>query len=721
VPNSALPEPLDEAEFERVVQALIEEAELYTDRERRKGMEAAWRAWRGEDAKLPDEGGSDVVSMEVRDTAMGLMPSLMEIFAGSDEVVEYYDDGRLKPPPLPLDQGAPPANPEQATSYANAVWREGGGWGALYDGCMEALVADLGVWKVHKVSKRHAQSFAGTVSQWGQLEGLAGSDGVQIDDLQHQRVPHPMIPGQAVWTGAKVSGRRYFWVDEVLIESIPASDWNATPGDDLETIKCQHETLTTTFGELVALGIEPSELEGLGTAEEPRSAPLRVARSARQRPMKNSHGHWALEPTIVRIGTCLLDADGDGLPERWRFLAVGAGKKLLRRQRDDHQPYVAFSAYRWPHRLEGLGLNDLVGDIQELKTDSNRALADNAKGINQPLLLYGPGVDAGKLTSWRKEKAVKESVPGSVRWFQPPPIISELIAVLQALDEQKMQRTGMSTHAAGLPPDALANVAATTAIATVGATQQKIELVARTISETGLVPLFKKLITLLGDQPPRQLPGRGGTPEVIDPRGFDPSWGVRAVVGLGNMRRMELRQFYEAYFGLAMQAVGALGMDNPVLGLPQIVAGIRNWVGLYPGVRVAELVGDVQTAGMFAQKQAQQPKPDPKMAQVQGQLELQKQRQAGQMALENAHTQHRMQLEQAQATHSAAVAGGQAQGDAANAHGQLALKAAQQIHAQALAEQKLQSDAAVQMAKLMMQADQQRQQARLRQEGGGDG
>jgi hypothetical protein len=719
VADTRLPQPLDEQEFEDVVKLLVEEAEIYTDQERRRGMIRAWRAWRGEDAPEPAEGGSDVVSMEVRDTAMGLMPSLMEIFAGSDEVVEYYDDGRLKPPPLPLDQNAPPASPEQATAYANACWRDGGGWTALYDGCMEALIADLGVWKVHKVSTRHAQSFAGDVSSWGQLEGLAGSDGVHITSLDHRRVPHPFVPGQSVWTGAKVSGRRYYWVDELCIESIPASDWNATPGDDPDTIKCQHETLNTTFGELVALGIEPSELEGLSTAEEPRSSPLRVARSGRQRPVKNAHGHWALEPTIVRLGTCLIDADGDGLPERWRFLCVGAGKKLLRRQRDDHQPYVPFSAYRWPHRLEGLGLHELVGDIQNLKTIANRALADNAEGINQPLLLYGPGVDAGRLVSWRREKAVKESVPGSVRWFETTPIINELIAVLQALDEQKMQRTGMSTHAAGLPPDALANIAATTAMATVGATQQKIELVARTIAETGLVPLFDKLLTLMQDQPPRQLPGRGGQAQHIDPRGFDPSWGTRAVVGLGNMRRMELRQFYQAYFGLAMQAVGALGMDNPVLGLPQIVAAIRSWVALYPGVRVADLVGDVQTAGQFAQHQAQQPKPDPKMAAVQGQLQLQQARQQGQMALENAHTQHRAQLEQLQAAHQATLAQGQAQGDAQHAQGQLALKAAQQIHSQALAEQKMQDDAATQMMKLMMQADQQRQaQAQAKERAG---
>jgi hypothetical protein len=715
------PKPLDEQEFERVVQALIEEAELYTDQYRREGMQKAWRAWRGEDAPEPAEGGSDVVSMEVRDTAMGLMPSLMEIFAGSDEVVEFYDDGSQRPPALPLDQGPPPSNPEQATAYANACWREYGGWATLYDAAMEALIADLGVFKVHKVSERKAQSFAGTVSEWGQLEGLAASDGVQIDSLDHQRVPHPLVPGQAVWTGAKVSGRRYYWVDKLCIEAIPASDWNATPGDDPETIKSQHETLNTTFGELVALGIEPGELEGLATPEEPRSAPLRVARSARERPRRDAHGHWALQPTMVRLGTCLIDADGDGLPERWRFLCVGAGKKLLRRQRDDHQPYVPFSAYRWPHRLEGLGLDVLVGDIQELKTEANRALNDNAKGINQPLMLYGSGVDAGRLASWRKEKIVKESVPGSVRWFQPPPIINELIAVLQALDEQKMQRTGMSAHAAGLPPDALANVAATTAMATVGATQQKIELVARTIAETGLVPLFKKLLTLTQDLPQRRLPGRGGQEQHIDPRGFDPGWGVRAVVGLGNMRRMELRQFYQQYFGLAMQAVGALGAENPVLGLAQMVAAIRSWVGLYPGVRVAELVGDVQTATAYARQKAQQPKPDPAMAKVQGQLQLQKAHQEGQRQLEDLHTQHRMQLEQAQAAHAAAVAQGQTAGDAQHAQGKLALQAADQIHRQSLAEQKVQDDAAAQMLKLMMQADMQRRQAAAKQEGGADG
>jgi hypothetical protein len=499
------------------------------------------------------------------------------------------------------------------------------------------------------------------------------------------------------------------------------SDWNATPGDDPETIKSQHETLNTTFGELVALGIEPSELEGLATPEEPRSAPLRVARSAREKPRRDAHGHWALQPTLVRLGTCLIDADGDGLPERWRFLCVGAGKKLLRRQRDDHQPYVPFSAYRWPHRLEGLGLDVLVGDLQELKTEANRALNDNAKGINQPLMLYGPGVDAGRLASWRKEKPSRKACRARVRWFQPPPIINELIAVLQALDEQKMQRTGMSAHAAGLPPDALANVAATTAMATVGATQQKIELVARTIAETGLGAAVQKAPHPHAGPAAPAAPGPRRPGAAHRPARVRSLWGVRAVVGLGNMRRMELRQFYQQYFGLAMQAVGALGPENPVLGLAQMVSAIRSWVGLYPGVRVAELVGDVQTATAYAQQKAQQPKPDPAMAKVQGQLQLQKAHQEGQRQLENAHTQHRMQLEQAQAAHAAAVAQGQTAGDAQHAQGKLALQAADQIHKQSLAEQKVQDDAATQMLKLMMQADQQRQQAKLRQEGGGDG
>jgi hypothetical protein len=165
------PEPLDEQEFERVVQALIEEAELYTDQYRREGMQKAWRAWRGEDAPEPAEGGSDVVSMEVRDTAMGLMPSLMEIFAGSRRGGGILRRRQVKPPALPLDQGPPQSNPEQATAYANACWREYGGWATLYDAAMEALIADLGVFKVHKVSERKAQSFAAPSASGGSSRG----------------------------------------------------------------------------------------------------------------------------------------------------------------------------------------------------------------------------------------------------------------------------------------------------------------------------------------------------------------------------------------------------------------------------------------------------------------------------------------------------------------------------------------------------------------------
>jgi hypothetical protein len=112
---------------------------------------------------------------------------------------------------------------------------------------------------------------------------------------------------------------------------------------------------------------------------------------------------------MVRLGTCLIDADGDGLPERWRFLCVGAGKKLLRRQRDDHQPYVPFSAYRWPHRLEGLGLDVLVGDIQELKTESQPGAERQRQGHQPAADAVRPGVDAGRLVSWRKEKPSRKA------------------------------------------------------------------------------------------------------------------------------------------------------------------------------------------------------------------------------------------------------------------------------------------------------------------------
>jgi len=84
------------------------------------------------------DGRSNAVSSDVADTIEGLMPSLMEIFAGSEEVVKFNPTG-------PEDVGAA----EQETDYVNHVFMvENPGFIVLYSFIKDALLSKVGIVKL---------------------------------------------------------------------------------------------------------------------------------------------------------------------------------------------------------------------------------------------------------------------------------------------------------------------------------------------------------------------------------------------------------------------------------------------------------------------------------------------------------------------------------------------------------------------------------------------
>jgi hypothetical protein len=84
------------------------------------------------------DGRSRAVSTDVSDTIEGLMPSLMDIFAGSDEVVRFEPVG-------PEDEEAA----QQETDYVNHVFmQQNPGFMVLYSFVKDALLQKNGIVKV---------------------------------------------------------------------------------------------------------------------------------------------------------------------------------------------------------------------------------------------------------------------------------------------------------------------------------------------------------------------------------------------------------------------------------------------------------------------------------------------------------------------------------------------------------------------------------------------
>jgi hypothetical protein len=124
------------------------------------------------------EGRSRAVSTDVADTIEGLMPNLMDIFAGSDEVVRFEPVG-------PEDEAAA----AQETDYVNHVFmQQNPGFMVLYSFIKDALLQKVGivkVWWEEREEEQRETYYDLTEDQFALLaQAVAESDG-QMEIVEH--------------------------------------------------------------------------------------------------------------------------------------------------------------------------------------------------------------------------------------------------------------------------------------------------------------------------------------------------------------------------------------------------------------------------------------------------------------------------------------------------------------------------------------------------------
>jgi hypothetical protein len=133
------------------------------------------------------DGRSRAVSTDVADTIEGLMPSLMDIFAGSDEVVRFEPVG-------PEDEEAA----QQETDYVNHVFmQQNPGFMVLYSFIKDALLSKTGivkVWWEESEQEERETYYDLTEDQFMMLsQAVAASDGMMkiVEHTAHNEADEP--------------------------------------------------------------------------------------------------------------------------------------------------------------------------------------------------------------------------------------------------------------------------------------------------------------------------------------------------------------------------------------------------------------------------------------------------------------------------------------------------------------------------------------------------
>jgi hypothetical protein len=145
----------------------------------------------------------------------------------------------------------------------------------------------------------------------------------------------------------------------------------------------------------------------------------------------------------------------------------------------------------------------------------------------------------------------------------------EALPVLSVLESIRESRTGITRASAGLTVDELQSTAPIAVSQQTSAAQDRLDMVARTLAETGLAPLYNGLLKMLARQQDRPNVIRIRNHWVaIDPRALATQWETSVNVGGKGMPHERLAML--AQIAQKQEQIVQLGgLDNPLVGIPE--------------------------------------------------------------------------------------------------------------------------------------------------------
>lgn len=586
-----------------------------------------------------EEGRSQVVSMDVRDTVQGILPSLMRIFFGPERVVEFTPQG-------PEDI----ANAEQATDYVDFIFkRDNPGFKILHSAFKDALVRKCGIvkyWWDESVEVR-AESFSMLDEQ--SMMMITQDPDVEISAVREYPVPgtEPTNEAQAIMSPPPmmydVEIKRRIKSGKVKIEALPPEEFlidrRAKSIDEATFVG--HRTMKTV-SDLVAMGYDYDEMvEIAGNGNDFDSNQEYQARNPFAVISTANNGDPSSKSVLYIEGYLKVDFDGDGIAEMRRICTVGASNKVVRNEIVDDRQFADFCPDPEPHTFFGMCPADVVMDIQRIKSNVQRGILDSlAQSIHPRTAIVEGQANMDDVLNTEVGAVIRMRAPGMVQPFTTPFVGQAAFPMLDYLDDIKQTRTGISKAASGLDADALQSTTKAAVSATVNAAHQHIEMIARIFAETGLRKLFTGILKLVVENQDRARMVRLRNQFVpIDPRSWDSKMDVTVNVGVGDGTIEDRINILNQVAMRQEMLIEKTGPNNPVVSIPQYTNTLTKMLQL-AGIKDSQnyfnqLPADFQ----LPEPPAPKPSPEEMLAQVQAQaIQADIQKKAAELQLEREKT-----------------------------------------------------------------------------------
>ena len=610
---------MSEEDLQGVVSAEIYDAISFIDDDIGSNRALATEYYYGAPFGDEEDGRSQVVSMDVRDTVQGILPSLMRIFFGPERVVEFMPQG-------PEDI----ANADQATDYVDFIFkRDNPGFKILHSAFKDALVRKCGIvkyWWDESVEVR-AESFSMLDEQ--SMMMLVENPDVEISAVREYPVPgmEPMNEAQAIMTPPPmmydVEIKRRIKTGKVKIEALPPEEFlidrRAKSIDEATFVG--HRTMKTV-SDLVAMGYDYDEMvEASGNGNDFDNNQEYQARNPFAVISTSNNGDPSSKSVLYIEGYLKVDFDGDGIAEMRRICTIGTSNKVIRNEIVSERQFADFCPDPEPHTFFGMCPADVVMDIQRIKSNVQRGILDSlAQAIHPRTAIVEGQANMEDVLNTEVGAVIRMRAPGMVQPFTTPFVGQAAFPMLDYLDDIKQTRTGISKAAAGLDADALQSTTKAAVSATVNAAHQHIEMIARIFAETGLRKLFTGILKLVVENQDRARMIRlRNTFVPIDPRSWDSNMDVIVNVGVGDGTIEDRINILNQVAMRQEMLIKETGPNNPVVSVQQYTNTLTKMLQL-AGIKDSQnyfnqLPADFQ----LPEPPAPKPTPEETLAQVQAQ------------------------------------------------------------------------------------------------------
>lgn len=645
--------PMDVDEVRTKIGAILQDCITYVDSELSPARAKATDYYNGEPFGNEEEGRSQVVITEVRDVVRGVVPSLLRVVFGPEQVVEFV------PKRADAAEGA-----AQATDYIQHCFvEENQGFLKTHSVLKDGLVRKLGVYKWYwEDTPPKAYSMLLAESK---LQYLAASDEIELTKVEQKTAAKPsddpnVPPTEATYEVDLVHSPHD---GTVRVETVPGEEFlfdrNARDRDNCVIMAHRMEK---TRGELLELGLDEELIEEWGHRD--LSLEGNVERISRDESVGNVNAHQlpageANEKILYIESYVNLDVDGDGIAELRRVCTIGPSFHPANGDGGepcDERPFAFFCPDPEPHTILGLSFADLVQDIQLVQSSLVRSTLDSLAASIFPRLAYVEGqASVADIMNTSIGAPLRMRNLNAVMPIEIPFKGAEALPIINMFNEISERRTGRSGGTIGLDADALQSSTKEAVGAAVQASQESTELLARIFAEMTLKPLFMGMYRLFVQHQPqaRTVRLRGKWVDV-DPAAWDADMDVTVNVALGGSSVLEKIQMLVDTAAKMEAIFTTYGPDNPLC----TVAQYRNVLA-----KIAELRGEKDTTKFWKvvdpnwqppQPAAPQPSPEQVIAQAQLQIEqmrTQKELEIKQAELQLKQAELQFKQQQSQADH----------------------------------------------------------------------